>query len=171
MVTDGEESLLRLNLRRVRQVVCYGRVGLTTAFLHQAAERGIEIVLLTDQGTLGARLAAPTTSDPQVRRAQYRAADDDSRIRELAATVVEGKLGNLRTAVLRAARRTDDADAAVAAELIGELADRLPRRRHHRRDPRHRRCRLPRVLPDAAPDARCVLGLPGTATPPTTRPG
>lgn len=30
VVTDGEESLMRLSLRRIRQVVCFGRVGLTT---------------------------------------------------------------------------------------------------------------------------------------------
>lgn len=59
IVTDGEESLLRLNLRRVRQVVCFGRIGLTTPLLHKAAERGIEIVLLTENGTLGARLTPP----------------------------------------------------------------------------------------------------------------
>jgi len=84
VVTDGDESLLRLSLRRVRQVVCYGRVGLTTAFLHRAVERGIEVVLLTEQGTLGGRLTAPSTSDPSARRAQYRAADDLSRARRLA---------------------------------------------------------------------------------------
>ncbi|WP_052914180.1 MULTISPECIES: CRISPR-associated endonuclease Cas1 [Protofrankia] len=126
VVTDGEESLLRLNLRRVRQVVCYGRVGLTTAFLHQAAERGIEVVLLTEQGVLGARLTAPTASDPQIRRVQYKAADDEQRGRTLAAAFVEGKVGNLRVAVLRSARREDDAEAFVAAELMRELAGRLP---------------------------------------------
>ncbi len=113
-------------LRRVRQVVCYGQVGLTTAFLHQAAERGIEVVLLTDQGTLGARLTTPVTSDPQVRRAQYKAANDEQRSRTLAAAFVEGKVGNLRVAVLRSARREDDADAFVAGELMRELAGRLP---------------------------------------------
>jgi CRISPR-associated protein Cas1 len=125
VVVDGEESLFRLNLRRVRQVVCYGRVGLTTAFLHQAAERGIEVVLLTEQGTLGARLTVPTASDPQVRRAQYRAADDDRRCRELAAAFVDGKITNLRVALLRVARREDDAEAALAADLIAELGGRL----------------------------------------------
>jgi CRISPR associated protein Cas1 len=51
VVTDGDELLLRLNLRRVRQV-CYGRVNLTTAFMHprrraavvtNAALRGLDL--------------------------------------------------------------------------------------------------------------------------------
>ncbi|WP_131745453.1 CRISPR-associated endonuclease Cas1 [Frankia sp. Cppng1_Ct_nod] len=75
---------------------------------------------------LGARLTTPVTSDPQVRRAQYKAADDEQRSRTLAAAFVEGKVGNLRVAVLRSARREDDADAFVAGELMRELAGRLP---------------------------------------------
>jgi CRISPR-associated protein Cas1 len=124
---DGqEESLLRLGLRRVRQVVCYGRVSLTTPFLHEAAERGIDVVLLTDSGELGARLATPATSDPQARRAQYAAADDAGRSRDAAAAFIGGKPANMRTGVLRAALREDDADAYVASELIGELAEAPP---------------------------------------------
>lgn len=122
VVTDGDESLLRLGLRRVRQVVCYGRVGLTTAFLHRAVDRGIEVVLLTEQGSLGGRLTTPMTSDPQVRRAQYRAADDDGECRRLATALVDGKVGNLRVALLRAARREDDEQAAFAADLLAEMA-------------------------------------------------
>lgn len=122
VVTDGDESLLRLGLRRVRQVVCYGRVGLTTAFLHRAVDRGIEVVLLTEQGSLGGRLTTPMTSDPQVRRAQYRAADDDGECRRLATALVDGKVGNLRVALLRAARREDNEQAAFAADLLAEMA-------------------------------------------------
>ena len=126
VVTDGEESLLRLALRQVRQVVCYGRVGLTTAFLHHAAELGIEVVLLTEQGTLGTRLAPVTSSDPQVRRAQYQTADDDRRCLRLAGSFVDGKVNNLRVALLRAARREDDMMAATAADLLARLLDKLP---------------------------------------------
>lgn len=122
VVTDGDDSLLRLSLRRVRQVVCFGRVGLTTAFLHQAVNRGIEVVLLTEQGSLGGRLTAPTTSDPQVRRAQYKAVDDAADCRRLATALVLGKIANLRVALLRAARREDDEEAAFAADLIAEMS-------------------------------------------------
>jgi len=126
IVTDGEESLLRLNLRRVRQVVCYGRIGLTTPFLHKAVERGIEVVLLTEHGSLGGRLTMPTATDPQARRAQYRAADDDAECRRLAAGFVDGKVGNLRVALLRLARRDDAAEATDAAELVATMAATLP---------------------------------------------
>ncbi len=142
VVTDGDESLLRLSLRRVRQVVCYGRVGFTTAFLHRAVERGIEVVLLTEQGTLGGRLTAPSTSDPSARRAQYRAADDPPRARRLATGFVHGKIDNMRVTLLRTARRQDDAAAAVAADRLATSADELA----------------------TAPALDTVLGLEGSAT-------
>jgi CRISP-associated protein Cas1 len=141
IVTDGEESLLRLALRRVRQVVCFGRVGLTTTFLHNAAERGIEVVLLTEQGTLGTRLVPVTSSDPRVRRAQYRAADDDRRCLRLACSFVEGKVNNLRVALLRAARQEDD--MAAAARSAGPAGRRAFRRREPERSARSGGHRLP----------------------------
>lgn len=118
IVTDGDESLLRLNLRRIRQVVCYGRVNLTTAFMHRAAERGIEVVLLSENGTLGGRLTSPMSSDPSARRAQFRVADDKRGSRDLAAAFVAGKINNMRVTLLRVASRADDLDAAIAAERL-----------------------------------------------------
>ncbi|WP_165818550.1 CRISPR-associated endonuclease Cas1 [Frankia canadensis] len=105
-------------------MICYGRISLTTPFLHQAAERGIEVVLLTETGGLGARLASPTTSDPQIRRAQYTVADNPARSLLVAAGFVTGKLLNMREAVLRAAD-AEDAEALDDARSIDSLADRV----------------------------------------------
>jgi CRISP-associated protein Cas1 len=84
-------------------VVCYGRVGLSTPFLREAAQRGIEIVLLDENGTDGGRLTPLTASDPTARRAQYRAADDPGQCRTLAAAFVTGKVSNMRVTLLRTA--------------------------------------------------------------------
>ncbi len=125
VVTDGEESLLRLSLRRIRQVVCYGRVGLSTPFLQHAAQRGIEVVLLDENGTDGARLTPLCVSDPTARRAQYRAADDSGQCRTLAAAFVAGKVSNMRVTLLRTARRRDDLAAAEAADRLEGTLDAL----------------------------------------------
>ena len=45
MVVEHQgETLLRLNLKRIRQVVCVGRVGMTTPFMHRAVRDGIDPV-------------------------------------------------------------------------------------------------------------------------------
>lgn len=119
------ESLLRLNLRRVRQVVCFGRVGLTSPFLHAAAERGIDVVLLTESGGLVGRFAHPAAGDSRLRRAQYRAAGDENTAVRFASAFVDGKLRNMRVALLRAANRRDDAASFAAAETVAAAADAL----------------------------------------------
>jgi group II intron reverse transcriptase/maturase len=118
VVEHQDDVLLRLNLRRVRQVVCVGRVGMTTPFLHRALGSGIEVVVLAEHGGPGGRLASLEHTDPTARRAQYRAADDGPVARELARCFVDGKIANMRVALLRAGRRGPDPVRADVAETL-----------------------------------------------------
>jgi CRISPR-associated protein Cas1 len=118
VVEHQQQPIFKLNLRRIRQVVCLGRVGMTTAFLHQALARGIDVVVLTEHGAPGGRLRSLAASDPTVRRAQYRAADDPQRKLELARCFIDGKIANMRVALLRADRREPDPVRAGVAETM-----------------------------------------------------
>ncbi len=117
-VEQQDTVLFRLNLRRVRQVVCIGRVGMTTPFLHRALREGIDVVLLDESGGPGGRLTSLAHSDPTARRAQYRLADDAPAARTLAVAFVDGKIANMRVALLRAGRRGPSADVADTAETL-----------------------------------------------------
>lgn len=117
-IEHQDKILFRLNLRRVRQVVCVGRVGMTTPFLHRALRDGIDIVLLDEHGGRGVRLASLAQTDPTVRRAQYRLADDPPAAREFARAFVDGKIANMRVALLRASRRGPTASQADVAETL-----------------------------------------------------
>src|SRR6266487_1349934 len=118
VVEHQDEVLFRLNLRRVRQVVCFGRVGMTTPFLHRAVHDGIDVVLLDEHGGAGGRLTSLEYGDPTARRAQYRLADDPPAARVLARAFVDGKIANMRVAVLRADRRGPSASRADIAETM-----------------------------------------------------
>jgi CRISP-associated protein Cas1 len=118
VVEHQGEILFRLNLRRVRQVVCVGQVGMTTPFLHRALRDGIDVVLLGDHGGPGGRLSSLAESDPTARRAQYRLADDPPAARELARAFIDGKIANMRTGLLRAGRRAPSPSRADAAETL-----------------------------------------------------
>ncbi|HLI39919.1 MAG TPA: CRISPR-associated endonuclease Cas1 [Streptosporangiaceae bacterium] len=119
MVVEHQgETLLRLNLKRVRQVVCVGRVGMTTPFMQRAVRDGIDVMLLDDHGGPGGRLTSLEHSDPTARRAQYRAADDERAARELARAFVDGKIANMRVSLLRAGRRGPDPVVTSAAETL-----------------------------------------------------
>ncbi|MEY8042164.1 CRISPR-associated endonuclease Cas1 [Saccharopolyspora cebuensis] len=76
--------------------MCFGRIGLITPFLNQALQRGSEVVLLTEHGILGSRPTRRTGSDPAVRRAQDRVADDSAQARMFASAFVGGRIDNVR---------------------------------------------------------------------------
>ncbi len=117
MVVAYQDSvLLRLNLKRIRQVVCLGRVGMTTPFMQRAVRDGIDVILLDEHGGSGGQVTSLGYSDPAVRRAQYRMADDERALRELARAFVDGKLASMRVALLRAGRREPSAEVAGVAE-------------------------------------------------------
>jgi CRISPR-associated protein Cas1 len=142
VVEHLDEVLFRLNFRRIRQVVCVGRVGVTTPFLHRALRDGIDVVFLDEHGGPGGRLTSLDSADPTARRAQYRLADDMPAARQLARGFVDGKIANMRVALLRAGRRESDASCADIAETLA--ATRL-------------------VLTDAT-SIEQIMGYEGTAT-------
>jgi len=91
---------------------------MTTPFLHRALRDGIDVVLLDDHGGPGGRLVSLDHSDATARRAQYRIADDAPAARELARAFVDGKIANMRVALLRAGRRGPDPELTGIAETL-----------------------------------------------------
>src|SRR5215472_4849793 len=91
---------------------------MTTAFLHRALRDGIDVVLLDEHGGPSGRLVSLDQGDATARRAQYRLADDPPAARELARAFVDGKIANMRVALLRAGRREPSPDIAGVAETL-----------------------------------------------------
>lgn len=126
-VTQDRRTVLRTSLSRVRQVVIEGRVGMTTPFLHRAAEHGIDVVVLDDDHTWVSRLEHPFGADPQTRLQQYRSCDDSACALAIARGFVAGKTMNMRTHLMRL-RRTgvnvagiDEAVASLAQDHVRAL--------------------------------------------------
>jgi CRISPR-associated protein Cas1 len=117
-VEKADELLANVNFNRVRQIVCVGRVGVTSTLLRHVAERGIDLAWLYEDGRYAARLTTLSGGgDPELRLAQYQAALDERRGLRIARQFVAGKITNMRVGLLRAAR---------SQEQPG-LADRQPR--------------------------------------------
>lgn len=68
----------------------------------------------------------PGTHRTTGRRAQYRTADDTTAARELARAFVDGKIANMRVALLRADRRAPDAIRSDIAETLAVTRLMLP---------------------------------------------
>jgi len=117
IVQSGETTLMRLNLKRARQFVIFGRVGMTTAFINQVLRRGIEVVVLDAHGGLSGRFAPAERATPQVREAQYKAASHSTALK-LARSFVAGKLQNMRVMLLRVERRYGDQGFEAAVKRL-----------------------------------------------------
>lgn len=122
---NGEDRL-SLNLLRVRQIVCHGRVGSTTPLLHRAMGLGIDVVFLADSGRYIGRCAATGHIRAGRRRHQYAAADDPERCVDIARSVITGKLTNLRTAVMRWSRHRLLAEAITTVNRIEQSRTKIP---------------------------------------------
>lgn len=140
VVTHSDETLLRVSYRRVRQVVTFGRVGMSTPFLHQAMKRGIEVTLLDEHGACSGTFAPQYRSDVQARRAQYRTTQGSSAALDIAKEIVIGKVQNQRVLLLRL-------DRLVEPEL----------------GPHIRRIDKARTQVDAASSVTALMGLEGSA--------
>ncbi|MCW2914732.1 MAG: CRISPR-associated endonuclease Cas1 [Actinomycetia bacterium] len=141
-VEAGEELLANIHLNRVRQVVCQGRVGVTSTLLHRFAEQRLDLVWLHDDGRYAARLAPLTGGDATRRLWQYAVVSDPGAALRVARPIVAGKIANMRSGLLRAARSQDHPD-------IAEHSDRLSAARLSALD---------------ADSAMVLLGHEGTAT-------
>ncbi|MDB4872933.1 MAG: cas1 [Gemmatimonadales bacterium] len=117
-VEAGEELLANIHLNRVRQVVCQGRVGVTSTLLHRFAEQRLDLVWLHDDGAYAARLAPLTGGDATRRLWQYAVVSDPGAALRVARPIVAGKIANMRSGLLRAARSQDHPDIAAHADRL-----------------------------------------------------
>jgi CRISPR-associated protein Cas1 len=130
LAKDGEavavriekQTKLRVPLHNLDGIACFGRVGLSPALMGACGEADVAISLFTPQGRFLARIVGYTSGNVLLRRAQYRAADDEAQICNVARSIVLGKIANCRTVLLRAAR---DAGSAEKAERLQTIAKRL----------------------------------------------
>ena len=78
VIRDGE-TRARVPLRRIDQVVVFGRVSLTTPVVETLLRRGIDAVFLTVEGRYYGRLVGPESRFGLLRLRQLEAARDAAR--------------------------------------------------------------------------------------------
>lgn len=116
IVSSGEEVLQRLPLARLEDVVVFGNVGITTPALKRLLDASTTVTFLTVHGRYHGRLVGRASAHVELRRAQYRRADDAAWALAAAQQCVAGKLRNYRALLQRFARgRASPPEAAEQA--------------------------------------------------------
>lgn len=129
IVRRGEETLQTVPLARIEDAVVFGNVALTTPALKRLLDANVTVTFLTVHGRYHGRLVGRASAHVELRRAQYRQADDDMWALRMAQRCVEGKLRNSRVLLQRFCRnRSDPPEAAVlAAQTLDGSIERVAR--------------------------------------------
>jgi CRISP-associated protein Cas1 len=124
VVQRGKSVLRRIRAGELEQVLLFGGVEVTRGAMNLLLRREIEMVLLTQDGKFRGRLSGRGSKNVQLRLAQYQRSMDPAFCLGVARTIVAGKLQNQRQILLRAQRRLQDDDLAVAVGNLRVMAQR-----------------------------------------------
>ena len=103
------EGAVRLTvpLHHLEGIVCFGRVGVSTALMAEAASRDLTISFFTEQGRFQSRVISATSGNVLLRREQYRRADQPEACLRIARSIIAAKIQNARVNLLRGGRENN----------------------------------------------------------------
>jgi CRISPR-associated protein Cas1 len=108
LVRVEQERRLQIPVHTLSGIVCFGQVSCSPPLMGFCAEKDIAVSFLTENGKFLARVQGPVNGNVLLRREQFRRADDEAGSNSVARVVVQAKLANCRTVLLRAARENGD---------------------------------------------------------------
>ncbi len=125
-VWKGKKKLHTSPAYDLHQMVLFGNIGITPAAMHTALMQGIDLVLLSTTGSYRGRLVGPQGRNVILRQMQYRRYEDEDFRLGAARGFVSGKIRNMRTLIMRLARRRNR-DIAHTAQRLRALLKQIDR--------------------------------------------
>ena len=120
----ADARTVRVPLIKIDQVVIYGDATLTSPALAALLEQRVEVCFLSAYGRYRGRLSPAFSKNAPLRIEQHRAYGDPVRALALARQFVAGKLGNMRTLLLRSNRKLELNEIVRAAEMLKRMGRR-----------------------------------------------
>lgn len=127
VITKEESELAVVPLVKVSEVVLFGNISLTTPAIKTLLSEGIDVVFLNQDGRYCGRLVGPPTKFGDLRLWQYLRMQDVTYKLRTAQAIVEAKLSNARTLLLRYNRDLHDTALTDAADSMHRLIARCGR--------------------------------------------
>lgn len=127
---EGAEKM-RVPVHKLGSIVGFGRVMMSPALMAHAAESGISLAFLSENGRFLARVEGPVSGNVLLRRDQFRLYENDAGSARLAAGIVAAKANNQRAVIQRALRDHGegyDEAARQALEDAIRILTGIPRR-------------------------------------------
>jgi CRISPR-associated protein Cas1 len=102
------KTLIQTPLHHLGSIVTFGNVMMSPHLMHKCASEGRGITFLSMNGRFMARVVGPVSGNVLLREAQYQTYVDEHTRTRIARSIVAGKIQNMRSVLLRAARETKD---------------------------------------------------------------
>lgn len=128
VVEKDQESLLKVPIGHVSQVVIFGNIGLTTPAISYLLNKEVDVAFLSQNGRYRGRLSGRLTPHVPLRRAQYRILDDRDAVLQAAKAFVLAKLQHQRTLLQRQQRENPHPEISAAVEQIKRAIISVPRK-------------------------------------------
>ena len=107
-VVKDDTVLKKIHAIEVEQIIVFGNVTLTTPVINYVLEKGIDCVFCNSYGKFHGRLISNESKFGLLRLKQMETVLDTDRKLEVAKKIVEGKLRNQRTIILRYRRKENN---------------------------------------------------------------
>lgn len=123
IVNFEKSTLLRLPIHTICGIVCFGNVGISPYLLDLCMRNDVYVSLLSKYGRFIARIQGPISGNVLLRRAQYRKADEEKCMIEVAYAILIGKVANSRVILQRALRdHQNKVDISKLRSAVQDLA-------------------------------------------------
>ena len=113
-VVKDARVLMQTPIHHLQAIALFAQTSVTSATIARCVEAGVAVSFLDGRGKLLARVDAPMSGNVLLRRQQFRLADDERASLGIGRSIVAGKLNNLRSILLHAARDAGEGDEAAA---------------------------------------------------------
>ena len=129
VVEKGGTTLLEVPAYGIDRVLIFGAVQLSTQAISFLLDSGIEVSLLSMNGRLKGKLTPVQSKNVFLRLAQYDRSKDEEFKLVIARSIIEAKLKNQRTFILRYQRNHPGIDFTYELDIIAHALSTLPHKK------------------------------------------
>ncbi len=122
-VTQGEQTLFKIPLVNLEQLIIMGGAQLTTQAAVLLLNNRVDVVFMSSYGKYQGRLLSNESRQAELRHQQLRLCDNEPRVLEIATRIVAGKIANQRVVLQRHLEEDQEAARPLKGMMdMGESA-------------------------------------------------
>lgn len=125
LVRKGTDTYRTLFVHKLKQVLLFGNVELTSSARNMLLHHGVDTVFFTRDGRFRGRFAVEESKNVLLRKRQFLSLDNEEFGLKFCRQIVYGKLANMATLLMRISRTKKNGESAARAQEIRRLFHKL----------------------------------------------